>query len=89
MCCGKNFIKCLIISHSGNYSDQVTKHANLVIVGDKPGNQKIKRGVEELGIHLTTYESLQKLIAAMITQEELVDEPNQKSRDICTALSPQ
>jgi hypothetical protein len=71
---GKIFLKCLIISHSGHYADQVTKETKLLIIGEYPGKSKVEKA-RSLGIHLTMYESVQELLAGEISRAGLLAQP--------------
>jgi hypothetical protein len=74
---GKNFVKCLVISHGGEYSDQITKDTKLIIIGEVPSKSKVEKALS-LGIHLVMYELAQELLAGEISLKALFDLPMPK-----------
>jgi hypothetical protein len=84
---GENFVKHLVISHGGKYSDQITKDTKLIIIGEVPGKSKVEKALS-LGIHLVMYESFQELLAGEISLKTLFNLPMPKIPEYSQEFGP-
>ena len=84
---GKNFVKHLVISHGGRYSDQVNKDTKLIIIGESPGKSKVEKALTHK-IHLVTYESIRKLLAGEISLQALFELPTPKIPEYSQGFGP-
>jgi hypothetical protein len=84
---GENFVKRLVISHGGKYSDQITKDTKLIIIGEVLGKSKVEKALS-LGIYLVMYESVQELLAGEISLKALFDLPMPKILEYSQEFGP-
>jgi hypothetical protein len=68
--CGKQGLRTLILTHSGKWTETVTKTSTLLVIGDKPGKAEVDKA-NKFQVPIITYNSLVSLITGSITWGKL------------------
>ncbi len=71
---GKNFLKQLIVSHGGQYSNTITTSTSFLLIGDCPVRAKMEKAVTK-GVRQVRYATFQRIIYGKQTLADALAEP--------------